>query len=119
MSTSPLIKDGALSLTTNGDLATDLDIVTQMVVALTAYHCIYDSTINSEVIPYLDNQSVSFTNRPALTNIVVSAYQSLISQNIISNLEVGVKPTTISTVNIKISAVDSSGNQVSLNWINP
>lgn len=119
MSTSPLIKDGALSLTENGDLVSDLDIITQMATALAAYHCIFNDYMNSQLIPYLDNKAISFTNRPAISNVCVNAYQYLITQKIISNLTVSVKPQTISTIKIDISAIDTQGNNIELNWTNP
>lgn len=118
MAISPLISDGSLSLSTTGDLTPALDIVTQMAVGIAAYNCIYDSTVNSALIPYLNNKLLGTTNRSTLTNIVVSAYQSMITAKIISNLKVSIRSQTISTVNINVSAVDDQGNQISINWIN-
>ena len=113
---TPLIKNGALSLTTNGDLVDDLDIVTQMTVGLSAYHCIYDSTVNSKLLPYLLLPRNSQVKQNTVTNIVKKAYQPMISANIISQLEISIPVSTITTIAIKIKAIDIEGNSAQLSW---
>lgn len=118
MAISPLISNGSLSLNAAGDLATDMDIVTQMAVGLTAYNCVYDRTINSGLIPYLKNSLITSKAQTTLKNIIVSAYQSMITAKIISGLQIAIQAQTISTIYINLSAIDDQGNQVSINWIN-
>ena len=119
MANSPFIKDGALSLTSTGDLISALDIATQMTVAISGYDCIYDSDLNSQLIPYLTTIPVGGLNRNAITNIVVQAYNPMVVQGIISNLGISIPAQTLSTINIQVNATDAQGNEISLNWTNP
>lgn len=117
---SPLIKDGALSLTPQGLLQDAPDIVTQMTVTLSAYQCMYNALINSGLIEYLKGIPKGGFSTTAVTNIVTAAYTPiLIAQNIISNFTVAVRSLTINTIFIKINAVDQFGNPITLNWTNP
>jgi hypothetical protein len=119
MSRSPLIKNGALSLTANGDLQDDLDIVTQMTVTVGAYNCIYDPNVDSGVIPYLFSIPVGGFRQNTLTYIITSAFQSFITNNVISDLTIAILAQVLSEVSIRITAVDLEGNQISLTWTNP
>jgi hypothetical protein len=119
---SPLIKDGALSLDSRGLLVSGPDIQTQMPVTLVAYRCMYDDKVNSGLIPYLDSIPIDGFSTNQISYIVSSAYAPImISQQLISDLTIGVKPFTIdaSTVYIKIKATDKEGSPITLNWINP
>ena len=118
MNFSPLIANGVLSLSSTGDLMPAPDIQTQMTVGIAAYHCIYDSTVNSGLIPYLDGIPVGGFNNNALTSIVVAAYKPMITANLITNLQVAILAQVLSNVTIKASATDNQGNDTVLSWSN-
>lgn len=115
---SPLISNMQLSLDAKGDLTFAPDIQTQMPVTLTAYHCIYDYTIDSGLLPYLRSIPSGGFNVDTITTIVTAAYQTLISQGVITDLQIAVIPVSTSYVTINITAQDASGNTVTLNWDN-
>ncbi len=115
---SPLIKDRQLSLTSTGDLMMAPDIQTQMIVSLCAYHCIYDYDINSALIPYLQKIPVGGINTNDIQTIVTSAYQSLIQQQIITNLGIAPILVTNNIISINITANDSIGQPIVLKWDN-
>lgn len=116
---SPLIQDGALSLTSNGLLQDAPDIKTQMTVTVSAYNCIYNPNLQSDLIPFLTGIPIGGWNRIAIVNIVVAAFTLImIPQGLINNLQVSVVQLTLNTILIKISALDLEGNNVSLNWTN-
>lgn len=115
---SPLIKDGDLVLDDAGQLESAPDIVTQCTVSVGAYHCMYDSAINSGLIPFLEGIPIGGRNNQAIVNIVKAAFQPLISQNLLSNLTIGVVVQTLSYITIKIKAIDPQQNPVSLSWSN-
>ncbi len=114
---SPLIANGQLNLTNSGDLVNAPDIQTQMTVTLSAYHCIYNTLINSGLLPYLKGIPTGGINTVAIKNIVTSAYQILIQQNIITNLSISIVPVSQSYLTINISA-ESMGSPVTLSWDN-
>jgi hypothetical protein len=118
VSNSPLIKNGSLALNANGDLLAAPDIETQMTVAVSGYNCLYDVNLNSLLIPYLEGIPVGGLNRGAIINIVKQAYTYMVSQKIISNLQISIGASTISAVQININATDINGNEIFLNWIN-
>jgi hypothetical protein len=115
---SPLIKDGAWSLTATGDLVTDLDIVTQAGITISGYDCSYGDNLNSQLIPYITGIPKGGFNSTAITNIVRSAYTSLVTARIISNLQIFVKFLGISTLNITVNMNDNNGNRSVLSWNN-
>jgi len=115
---SPLIANGSLSLNTSGDLMMSPDIQTQMPVSLAAYNCIYDYTINSQLIPYLSSIPVGGFTPNTIKNIITNSYKSLIKQGIITNLQISVVFITQSVVNININAADAIGNPITLTWDN-
>ncbi len=115
---SPLISNGQLSLTNTGDLVTAPDIQTQMTVTLTAYNCIYDYTIKSALITYLRTIPVGGFNANTIKNIITSAYQTLIQQSIITNLQIAVIPITSQYITINITADDAQGMPIVLTWDN-
>lgn len=119
MSLSPLIVNGDLQLAVSGDLQSAPDIETQMPVTLTAYNCIYNPEINSQVEPYLTGIPKNGFARNTLTNLIVSAYQLLITPGIIRDLAVAIGTPIQNYVNIKIAAIDNAGNEVKFSWINP
>lgn len=119
MSLSPLIVDGDLQLSPSGDLQVAPDIETQMPVTLTAYNCIYNTEINSQVIPYLDGIPANGFRRNTLTNLIAEAYQLLIVPRIITNLQIAVGDPIQNYVKINIFAVDNEGTEVKFGWINP
>ncbi len=117
---SPLIKNGALSLTPEGLLQDAPDIETQMTVTVGAYQCMYSNLVNSQLIPYLTSIPVGGFSTNATINIVKSAYQLImIATGLISGLTISVVPLTVSTILIKINAIDKKGSPISLNWTNP
>ncbi len=117
---SPLIKDGALSINEQGLLIDAPDIQTQMTVSVSAYNCMYDSNVESQLIPYLTSIPVRGWSSIAISNIVSTAYKLImIRQNLISGLKIASKFLTLNTIQIKISAIDQEGTPVSLNWVNP
>ncbi len=119
MTFSPLIQNGKLSLTPSGDLASAPDIITQMTVGITAYHCIFDPTINSQLLPYLNTIPIGGYNSNAITNIVVNAYKPMITAGIIVDLQIAVlNPELLSTLTINVSVTDNKGNVSSLSWNN-
>lgn len=115
---SPLIENGRLSLSSDNNLVMGPDIKTQMPVTLTAYHCIYDYTIDSKLIPYLNSIPNNGFNINTITNIVTTAYQSVISKGIITDLQIAVIPITTNYVTINITAQDANGEPVVLKWNN-
>jgi hypothetical protein len=120
MTQSPLIKNGDLVLTDRGLLQAAPDIQTQMTVTVSAYNCIYNSNLQSDLIPYLSGIPRGGWNLNAINNIVVAAYTlTMIPQQLISNLTVTTIPQTLSFITIKISALDQENNPINLTWTNP
>lgn len=119
MSLSPLIVNGDLQLTSSGDLQASPDIQTQMPVTLTAYNCIYNPEINSQVEQYVTGIPKNGFARNTLTNLIVSAYQLLTTPGIINNLDIAIGNPIQNYLTIKIKAVDNEGNEVKFSWINP
>ena len=115
---SPLIANGELALNSSGDLVFAPDIQTQMAVSLTAYNCIYDYSINSLLITYLFSIPPGGIQQNTIKNIIVSAYQILITANIITDLAIAIIPVTQDYITIKIRSVDTNGQNVSLTWDN-
>ncbi len=118
MAYSPLIANGILSLSSTGDLLSAPDIETQMTVAIGAYHCIYDSTVDSLLIPYLESIPVGGFKNSTITNIVVNAYKPMIIANLITNLQISILAQVLSNITIKVSATDNQGNSTVLSWSN-
>lgn len=117
---SPLIKNGALSLTPQGLLQGAPDIETQMPVTISAYKCMYSSNVDSQLIPYFSGIPLGGFSTDAITNIVSAAYQPImIADGLISDLTISAAPLTINTVLIKVNAIDKEGSPISLNWTNP
>lgn len=117
---SPLIKDGALSIDEQGLLIDAPDIQTQMTVTVSAYNCMYDSNVESQLIPYLTSIPVNGWSSTAIINIISSAYKLImIPLGLIYGLKIATSPLTPNTIQIKINATDKEGASVSLNWINP
>lgn len=119
MARSPLIVDGDLQLNSAGDLQVDEDIVTQMTVTVGAYNCIYNTSINSKVVPYVNGIPKNGFNRVTLTNYVANAHKILIIPKLISDLKIAISGPVQNYVKINISAVDIQGNQVKFSWMNP
>lgn len=116
---SPLIKNQRLSINPdNGDLVFAPDITTQMAVTLTAYDCIYNSNINSKIIPYLFQLQGGSINSNSLTQIVKNAYQILISTNYITNLQIAIQFVTQNNVIINIKVTDINNQFITLTWDN-
>lgn len=115
---SPLIENGDLQLDATGQLVGAPDIVTQCTVTVGAYNCMYDSRINSALIPYLTSIPIGGRNNQAIVNIVTAAFQVLLIQNLLANLGISTVAQTVSYVTIKISATDPQQNPVSLSWSN-
>lgn len=119
MTESPLIINGDLVLTDTGLLDGALDIETQMTVTVSAYDCIYDSNLNSPLIPLLQQIPNAASSINLISNAVVSAYTPImITNQLISSLQVAVQPLAVGYVSIKISAVDTENNQLNLKWTN-
>lgn len=118
MANSPLIANGVLSLSPTGDLMSAPDIQTQMTVAIGAYHCIYDNTVDSLLIPYLSSIPIGGFKNNTITNIVVNAYKPMITANLITNLQVAILAQVLSNLTIKVSAIDNQGNSAVLSWSN-
>lgn len=115
---SPLIENGDLVLLPTGQLQYSADIVTEMTVSVAAYNCIYNSQVNSQLIPYLSGFPIGGRNINAITNIVAASFQRLINAKLISNLQISVIPVSTSYVTINISATDIENNPITLNWSN-
>ena len=109
---SPLISNGELTLLSDKDIATQLNVSTS------AYHCIYDYTIDSELITYLESIPVGGINTNTITNILTSAYSVLIQNNIISNLQISVIPVATSYITINVTCTDAQGEQIQFSWDN-
>ena len=119
MASSPLIQNGDLVLTDSGLLQSAPDIQTQMTVTVSAYNCIYNSNVNSNLLPSLTGIPRGGWNSSAIANTVVAAYTPImLVQRIISDLNVSVSFPSLSYVTIKISAIDSEGNPITLSWTN-
>jgi hypothetical protein len=119
MTQSPLIQNGELVLTDQGLLQAAPDIQTQMNISVSAYDCIYNSKLQSDLIPYLSGIPRGGWNLNAINNIVVAAYAlTMIPQKLISNLTVTTIPQTLNFITIKISALDRENNPIQLTWNN-
>lgn len=114
---SPLIQDGDLVLS-DGKLQDAPDIQTQMTVTVAAYNCIYDEDLNSQLIPYLNSIPSGGINNNTISNIIKSAYSSLILNKTLNKLGVAVIAQASNYLEIKIAATDSGGNPVTLSWGN-
>jgi len=119
---SPLIQDGDLVLGADGQIVMDVDIKTQATVTVGAYNCMYNLNINSGLIPYIEGIPVNGRSNGAVINLVVAAFQVLLSADLLSQLTVSVvTAVTVAQVNyitLKIQAVDQNQNQFSLSWSN-
>lgn len=118
LATSPYIKDGDFVLDENGAIIMSPDIQNEITIALTAYNCVWDYTINSELLPYLLQINPGRANVNSIKNIVTKALQPLISDNLLSNLDIAVSFPSLSSIVIKINVVDIEGNPIVLKWSN-
>jgi len=116
--TSPIIQNGQLMMTGNGNLLFAPDIQTQMPVTITAYNCIYNYVIASGLIPYFQSIPKGGFTSVEIVSIITRALQILITDNVITDLKVSVQFVTQNVVAIKISAIDAVGTPVSLTWDN-
>lgn len=111
---SPIIRDGDLQTTADGDLLNDYDIKTQLTVALTGYDCIFDDTLVSSLYS-LFNSSTPI-NQTVVTNIVKYAYDGLIKNKIIDNLQLEIPLYNGTDLIIKIQVTSDYGENVSIYW---
>lgn len=119
MAISPVIENGDLKLTHNGNLKSDNDIVTQLTVILSAYNWITNLSINSQLLQYISEIPIGGFQSNTVMNIIKSAYTILIREKVIeNNLGILVNTPTIGQLSIKISVIDASGNNVQIKWKN-
>lgn len=120
LTNSPLIENGTLTLTKNGDLVIAPDIKTQMYVSITGYNCIFDDTLESSLIPYINNIPVGGRQQNSFVSIIKNALTPvMIGQGLINNVQIFVYFPTYNSVKINIDANDSDNNPITLNWTNP
>ena len=119
MTNSPLIKDGDLLINANtGDLVTSFDIVTQLTTTLTGYNGIGNINLTSELIAYINQIPTNGIQTNQISTIITNAYNILIKQNLISDLQINIVPVGINYIIINITCVDIEGNNQTLTWSN-
>jgi glutamine phosphoribosylpyrophosphate amidotransferase len=117
---SPLIVAGDFQLTSNGQLVNDLTLKTQLNTSIVGNTCYYSNTFQSVLLEYLNNPvNPNFQNqKQTLSNIVKGAYQVLIDQGYITDLQIYVLSVVLNYVTIKTVSVDAKDNDVQTSWTN-
>lgn len=116
---SPKIQNGGLVLNEKtGQLVFAPSIETQCTITVAAYDCMYNTDVNSGLIPYIKEIPIGGRNNTKIVNIIKSAFQILISQGILSQLTIAVVAQIQNYINIKIQATDIENNSINLTWSN-
>lgn len=120
---SPVIENGDLVLTADGNLKTAPDIVTQLPVTLSMYGAMYNAIGNSELIPYIKQTKPMNITKNELAFVVKNALQPLVYENIVASFVVK-QPTInitaqgIETIKMDINVLDSQNNERIFSWAN-
>lgn len=116
---SPKIQNGSLVLNEKtGQLVMTSAIETQCNITVSAYDCIYNTEVNSGLIPYIKEIPIGGRNNTKIVNIIKAAFQILISQGILSQLTIAVVAQVKNYINVKITATDIENNSINLTWSN-
>ena len=120
---SPVIENGDLVLTADGNLKTAPDIVTQLPVTLSMYGAMYNAIGNSELIPYIKQTKPMNITKNEFAFVVKNALQPLVYENIVASFVVK-QPTInitaqgIETIKMDINVLDSQNNERVFSWSN-